>query len=140
MHNIGGGGMDVRKFVLAGNAVFTLRNLDTGNRVTYKVVKPRGDSPHFVRVLTGPDNEGDYSFLGTIFDETRYRYGRKSRIGRDAMSARVFEWAWPRMMTDTLPEQVEFYHEGQCGRCGRRLTVPESIESGFGPECIKYIS
>jgi len=24
----------------------------------------------------------------------------------------------------------------RCGRCGRVLTVPESVESGFGPECI----
>lgn len=34
---------------------------------------------------------------------------------------------------------VEIWHEGKCGRCGRQLTVPESIESGFGPECVKMI-
>ncbi|MGQ4872128.1 MAG: DUF6011 domain-containing protein, partial [Candidatus Thorarchaeota archaeon] len=32
-----------------------------------------------------------------------------------------------------LPEKVRIWHEGKCGRCGRRLTVPESIESGYGP-------
>jgi len=31
------------------------------------------------------------------------------------------------------------FHEGACGRCGRTLTVPESIASGFGPECIRYV-
>jgi hypothetical protein len=35
-----------------------------------------------------------------------------------------------------LPSGWEFRHEGRCGRCGRTLTVPESIDSGFGPECI----
>jgi hypothetical protein len=29
------------------------------------------------------------------------------------------------------------WHEGSCARCGKKLTVPESIESGFGPECVK---
>ena len=25
--------------------------------------------------------------------------------------------------------------KGKCGRCGRKLTVPSSIESGLGPHC-----
>lgn len=35
-----------------------------------------------------------------------------------------------------LPE-CEVWHEGRCGRCGRKLTVPESIETGIGPDCAK---
>jgi hypothetical protein len=31
------------------------------------------------------------------------------------------------------------HHEGKCGRCGRLLTVPSSIESGIGPECSKIM-
>jgi hypothetical protein len=30
---------------------------------------------------------------------------------------------------------MELWHEGRCGKCGRALTVPESIESGLGPVC-----
>lgn len=30
---------------------------------------------------------------------------------------------------------LQIFHEGRCGRCGRVLTVPESVETGFGPEC-----
>jgi hypothetical protein len=30
--------------------------------------------------------------------------------------------------------------EGRCGKCGRTLTVPSSIATGLGPECIKSIS
>jgi hypothetical protein len=40
---------------------------------------------------------------------------------------------------DDLPESLEIWHEGSCLRCGRKLTVPESIESGYGPECIKSV-
>ena len=54
-------------FILAGNAVFTIENTATGNRFTFKVRRPDDDKPHFVSVLTGPNNENSYSFLGTIF-------------------------------------------------------------------------
>jgi hypothetical protein len=49
----------------------------------------------------------------------------------DAMVTIAFGWAWRHPDSDKL----EVWHEGRCGRCGRRLTVPESIESGLGPEC-----
>ena len=55
------------QFILAGNALFTVENTATGNRFTFKVRKPDDDKPHFVSVLTGPDNEHDYAFLGTVF-------------------------------------------------------------------------
>ena len=126
-------------FILAGNATFTIENSRTGNRFTFKVVQPTADHPHFVRVLTGSDNEADYTFLGTIFDGANYRHGKRSPIGSQAQAARVFTWAWPKILAHTLPEEVEIYHAGTCGRCGRKLTVPESVLSGFGPECIKQI-
>jgi hypothetical protein len=129
-----------RQSVVAGNATLTFRNSETGNRFTFKVVKPdRKDPncPHFVKVLTGSDNENDFTFLGTIFTDGNYRHGRKSRITRDAQSAKVFEWIWRNI--DDLPEILEVWHEGRCLRCGRKLTVPESIESGYGPECIKSV-
>jgi hypothetical protein len=41
------------------------------------------------------------------------------------------------MVQGKTPAEVdlEVWHEGRCGACGRRLTVPESIERGLGPEC-----
>jgi hypothetical protein len=34
-----------------------------------------------------------------------------------------------------LPGSVDVLHSGRCGRCGRTLTTPDSIERGLGPEC-----
>jgi len=31
---------------------------------------------------------------------------------------------------------LNFFHEGKCGKCGRKLTTPESIKNGFGPTCL----
>lgn len=129
---------NLAKFVFAGNATFTVENVATGNRFTFKVRQPDPKSPHFVSVLTGSNNEEDYTFLGTAFSPTVYRHGARSRIAATAPSAVAFAWLFGRLASGRpLPESVRVHHEGRCGRCGRALTVPESIESGFGPECAK---
>lgn len=127
-----------RKFILAGNAIFTVENTETGNRLTYHVRKADNASTlWFVSVLVGPNNNdsGNYRYLGCIYSDRRYRHGKKSYIAPDAQSAKVFKWIWPRLTGGTLPPQVEVNHAGYCGRCGRLLTVPESVKSGIGPKC-----
>lgn len=130
---------NAKAFVLAGNAHFTIVSPKTGTRYTYRVkVLKEGDAaptgPWFASLLTGPDNESCYEYFGTIFANGAYRTSRKSRITDDAPSVRAFAWVWHELTTGSL--RVEFWHEGRCGRCGRTLTVPESIASGFGPICI----
>lgn len=134
---------EIREFMLAGNACMTLVSKRTGTRFTYKIRQPQPEKPHFVSLLTQPDNEHGYSFLGTIFvpnegiEYSTYRYGNRSRIGMDAESAKAFEWFFKNLRVGRLSDQLEVWHEGRCGRCGRLLTVPESIANGLGPECIK---
>lgn len=130
----------IKRFILAGNATFTLKNVATGNRITYKVRQQLNEdgsySPHFVSVLTGANNQDDYTYLGCIFDEARYLHGRKSAIKPDAKTAKTFRWFWGIISNGlSVPDGVEFWHEGKCGKCGRPLTVPHSIETGIGPVC-----
>jgi hypothetical protein len=162
-------GSDARTFALAGNAYFTLVSKATGKRFTYRVAKatpkpgkPVGPSdPYFVSVLTGPQNTKDYTFIGTIFPtnrvqvgggqfgpvygnvpakEPKYVHGKRSPIKADAPSALAFAWAWKKLAAGTLPESLEVWHEGRCGRCGRKLTVPESLAAGLGPECSQTVA
>lgn len=129
--------MDARRFILAGNATFTIVSAKTGTRFTYKIRAKNvavGRTLYFVSVLTGSDNENDFTFLGTIFDGKDFRHSTKSHISQDAPSARAFAWCFGRILADTLTD-ASVHHEGKCGRCGRKLTVPSSIEIGLGPEC-----
>lgn len=129
--------MDAARFILAGHATFTLTSERTGVRFTYKIRAKEvtaGQTLHFVSVLTGSDNESDYTFLGTIFGGATFKHSAKSHIGKDAPSAKAFTWCFPRIMSRSLVEAA-VHHEGKCGRCGRKLTVPHSIEIGLGPEC-----
>ena len=124
---------DLKSFALAGHAIFTVENMTSGNRFTYKV-SACDSTPalYFVGVLTGPENVSDYTYLGTIRDG-QYMHGRKSRLHESACSNKAFVWVWQHK--NRLPSCVRVQHAGRCGRCGRILTVPESIERGIGPEC-----
>jgi hypothetical protein len=139
-----------RTFALAGNARLTLVSQKTGARFTFRVRAkdvPAGEGAaqpdatktlFFVQLLNGQDNTSDYVFLGTIFPgapTTSYRHGGKSPVAPSAPSAKGFAWAWSFLSKGELPPGCEVWHEGKCGRCGRALTVPESIASGIGPVC-----
>jgi hypothetical protein len=127
--------IELEQFAMAGKAVFTLVSKRTGARFTFKVRKYEDKPVAFVSLLSGPDNTADYQYLGCISAEgLRYFHGKKSRIGTDAPSAKAFAWTWAHR-ADPEAASVEVHHEGRCCRCGRALTVPESIESGVGPEC-----
>lgn len=135
----------IAAFMLAGNATFTVVSEATGTRFTYKVSAKKGDEegtgPLFVKVLRGADNEGDFEYLGTLWRDPAgaiYRHGRKSRYGAGTPCARGFAWL-TRQVFGAAPglSGARFYHEGRCCRCGRKLTVPESISTGWGPECAR---
>lgn len=150
----------LRRFIFAGNATITIRSPATGVRFTYKVKQAHEDdgSPKdfwFCSLFTGEDNENDFQYFGHFYYGHKYQgrrplvysHGRKSRISDGAVS--MVAWGYfvqvllaaddsPRAAQRQL-DKVEVWHEGRCGRCGRKLTVPESISSGFGPECINHV-
>lgn len=121
-------------FIIAGRATFTVINPASGGRFTFRV-RTQGDGPAFVDVLTGSNNEGDFSRLGLIFDDERFVVPRAWEIGSDAPSAVAFRWVFARLTRGADLRGVEVWHEGRCGACNRKLTVPDSIETGLGPIC-----
>ena len=130
-----------RPFLMAGNSTFTVKNIKTGNRYTYKIkqAKDQNDKPtdtYFVSFLNGPDNWSNYAYIGIIRDN-QYAWTSKARAGQESQVVKGFQWVFNHI--ETLPEHVEIWHAGKCARCAKKLTVPESIESGFGPECIKHV-
>ena len=130
----------IAAFLFAGRAKFTLVSTATGARFTYRVTKAEAeDGPWFVSVLSGPDNEADFSYMGCIFPDKpgRVIHTRKSRVTADAPSAKALAWYLSQLegANEDALGKVEFWHSGTCGRCGRELTDPESIETGLGPVC-----
>jgi hypothetical protein len=128
-------GEDRRKYILAGNATTTIVNPATRNRFTYKVKAPRKQKDatiRFVSVLRGADNTSDFQYIGYIRADGTFMYGgERASVSPDAPSMKAFKWFWHH----AEDPRVEVFHEGRCGRCGRKLTVPESVTNGLGPEC-----
>ena len=128
--------------ILAGKAKITIKNSVTGNHFTYNV-KRAVDAQNnptglwFVSVLVGPDNRTNYKYAGIFNMNRQLTVTKKSKIGAEAPSFRVFGTVLNTLFADTLNSIVEIWHEGNCCRCGRKLTHTESIETGIGPECSK---
>lgn len=57
----------------------------------------------------------------------------------DTVNTKSFQWMWNTLSNGMLPEMVSFYHEGMCCHCTRRLTVPASIITGYGPSCANNV-
>jgi hypothetical protein len=127
---------DALKFIFAGNSTATFVNTKTNNRFTFKVKQKKDSNLFFVSVLTNPDT---YTYIGTVING-QFKHGKNSKITKDAQSVRVFDYVFNNLVSNSLPNFIEVWHEGRCGKCGRNLTVPESIANGLGPECIKSIS
>ncbi len=124
-------------YVLGGSATITVVGRET--RFTYQVQSSDDGKVHFVRVLTAPDL---YTFLGTIFQAPdakrpvlgRWGHGRRSTITSEAQSAQAASWLFGRQK-GLLDPNVTVYMQGNCSRCNRPLTTPESIQRGLGPVC-----
>ena len=131
---------EVKSYALAGHATLTLTSERTGARYTYRISRTKGadwdGSPRklwFVGLLTGPDNESDYEYVGLI--NGTFKTTHKTRLLANSTPLLAFDYFWRNVEADRMPPEVEVRHCGRCGRCGRKLTVPESIDRGIGPDC-----
>jgi hypothetical protein len=189
-------GDEIIEFVTGGKSTFTIKNMKTGNRATYRVDAEgeEDERVYVVSAFTGANNEdrkNNYTVLGVMDADGLWRprtklsrieeveaavikAGKQGWIRRFILSvkARVahehplterqevildqearrwkiddhvdcpvkrhaFPWMWWRIVDKglVLPADIEVWHEGNCRRCRRKLTVPASIELGLGPNC-----
>lgn len=134
---------DAFNYICGGKGKFTVASKKTGKRFTYKARQYNDKNlfnektPVFISVLNGPDNTSDYRYIGCILkNKIGLHAGKKGLPTAD--SYRALDWIIKSLHAigeGNVPSNLEFYHKGNCGRCGRELTVPESILSGMGPVC-----
>lgn len=139
-----------KNFILAGHAIFTCHNAK-GEHHTFCVNKvPHTSDPtkfnYFVKVLAGPDNTRDYVYMGMLIpDSGKFILTKASKVGEDSQLVKIIRWifrnVWSQdqLFKQSFPAGYGLHHEGRCGRCGRLLTTPESVATGYGPECSKVL-
>lgn len=131
-------------FIMGGNSHFTVV-APNSERFTFKVLHCEPDNkPEYYRVsvLTGPDNVNNYRRIAEIHVIDGMPKivctGNDSKTPSFRMIEKVY---YNLIFTQYEPlSGYEFWHTGRCGRCGRLLTVPSSIEKGIGPECESKIN
>lgn len=130
-------------FIMAGNSMFTFKVDKLNVRFTYKVLKTKHDENKFwVFVLTGPDNRFDYTKFGVIkkvFNQYVFERITSSRIKEDSKSFLTFVWGFKLVKRGTEAENLEIWNTGRCCKCGAKLTNPQSVEDGIGPECKRSV-
>ena len=131
-------------FMFAGKAIFTVQS-PSGQHRTFKILKVQGegyDRPIWtVMVMYGQSNETDYRRIGYIVGDPKERkvyFKGAKNLPQNHASIQAFVWVLRRSEKGNFNSKIgkaKIYHEGRCGRCGRRLTVPSSINRGLGPHC-----
>lgn len=124
-----------KTFILAGNALITIKSLKTSKHFTFLIRKKKQADIWFVSVAYN-GNDRYFNYLGCILPDHTFTHTKASKVANDATSFKAFNWSWNNLSSD----QIEILHEGRCGRCGRVLTEPDSIKSGFGPFCRSLIN
>lgn len=135
--------------MLAFNGTFTIMNSKTGVHRTFRIrTQPMdaGFAPgkRVIGMLTGPNNEEDYTSFGFVEDKGISVWRRHSGTA----SAPSFYDQCARMVwslgTDNnspyLTLGVTFEVSKRCRICNRTLTNPLSLETGIGPECERKLN
>jgi uncharacterized protein DUF6011 len=127
-----------KEFAFAGRALLTLESKKTGAHHTYKINECQDAKGLFFvfHLIAGSADEGNFAYLGVV-KEGRFFLTKKSTASPEAPCVQAFIFF---MKSKELHPLLVIYHSNRCGRCGRTLTVPESIERGIGPECFSKMA
>jgi hypothetical protein len=136
---------DIRNYLFAGKAEFTLQSNVTGKHYTYRVLSKTEEPNYpvkFLYVLSGSNNDSDWSYAGTVrmlknnpSHEISYNTTPKAQFTRTSPAIIALRWLIWKLNKNELSPDLSFLHSGKCSACGRKLTDPESIRSGMGKIC-----
>jgi hypothetical protein len=126
------------------NGCYTIQNTVKGTHRTFRVATVRKGSlagQRIVSLLTGRDNESDYTGFGFVLPDG-IKVWRKHCSGIPGQPGAFETYAIMLWSMVTRGESSLWHGKGyrlliekRCMRCNRKLTNPESILTGIGPEC-----
>lgn len=124
-------------FILGGNAIFVVQSLTTNKHYTFKVSQSKSNKTmYFVSVLVDY-NSSQFVYVGFINTKKSFslNLSAKSKYTADSPVFMAFQTVLTLAVAKKSHPKLLFLHLGKCGKCGRPLTDPLSIEIGLGPIC-----
>lgn len=125
--------------IMKYNGTITVEST-TGEHRTFKVTTvKRGplEGKRIISLLVGPENENDYRGFGFVQPNgivNCWKKLQKTLHGKSQYQkyADLFTY-----QLDYQKRGFQFRQSIRCRVCGRKLTTPDSIESGIGPICAR---
>lgn len=111
------------------NGTYTLIFADRSHR-TFRVSTWKGKNKRILSVMFGPDNVNDYAGLGFVENDGSLSVWSRMRGHATIPDALLLLETLRGGATGCRVEESR-----TCRVCNRKLTTPESIASGIGPEC-----
>lgn len=134
-----------RMLTLGGHAELTVRSKETGHHVTMTFsCKKRGPNGRLLSRATRDGrvgiNDADIVFIDRDRELQASFVPATGQLRTTAASTPVTRWTAAHVLAwingdPKLGEQAEVFAATRCARCSRKLTDPESVERGLGPEC-----
>jgi hypothetical protein len=126
------------------NGRYTIESTKTGEHRTFWI-KTQGPDRNFapgqriVSLLTGSENDDPHSYTGFGFVTEQGINVWTSKRGQDRKFEEYAELLWSLALDGAFSPWADkgfrIQQEGQCIKCNRPLTTPESIRRGIGPIC-----
>jgi hypothetical protein len=122
------------------NGFYTIKSRVTGEHRTFRILTQPKDADfapgrRVLGLLTGPDNDSDYTGFAFVDDEGIHVWASKKSEGLWETYAQMI---WDLSLDGALSrwaKNYEFMTDGRCLICNRHLTNPESVKTGIGPVC-----
>lgn len=122
-----------RDALLAGKAELTVKNPRTGKHVKISCRLKKG-CLYYVKVALLGDKEPGYVYAGAYFSDTR-RFKPADDLPAESPHVLVARRLMSAAADTRLLLDAEVLPASNCCRCRRKLTHPDSIHTGLGPEC-----
>lgn len=126
------------KFLTSKKPIFTIKSLATGQHYSYQLkssTQPLRRTPSVSFVTANPLGSGS-TYIGHIsWAWLVLSSGVKGDAQHPAFTP--LHWYIKQLHKGSVPTAATLEHNGTCGKCGRPLTDPDSIQLGLGPTCAK---
>ena len=122
------------------NGTYTLLNSEKHSHVTIKihtVRKGKLEGKRIISKLVGTDNENDYMGFGFVHDNDRITIWQSKKDAKLSQIAHILRSLLFEGDASIYSRRVTVELSKRCLRCNRKLTTPQSLKDGIGPECIK---
>lgn len=131
------------QFILAGKCEFILHSTKTNEDFKFEMTKQQTKENenkfiYFLNTLHGYDK----TYAGVIWfndktQEFQFSQGKKGQVASKELNIRSLIFVLNKLLKNETVQYLDVFHTGRCGKCGKKLTTPESILTGLGPTCSK---